>query len=110
MKKVTSIAGSDMVLKYQLVSEDLDALVTVRSDADLQYMFDEHDRHVNVATMLRTFLFPSKPIVVDNQSPVSEPHMSEQYYIDAINGIIHTNTNPPATCSLSLLPTCTCEQ
>ncbi|XP_028796680.1 uncharacterized protein LOC114752126 [Neltuma alba] len=91
MKKVTALTDSDMVLKYQLVPEDLDALVTVRSDADLQHMFDEHDRHGNGAPMLRAFLFPTKPIVLENQSLVSEPHASEQRYIDAINGIIHIN-------------------
>ncbi|KAI9107250.1 hypothetical protein K1719_021638 [Acacia pycnantha] len=44
MKKVTPLTGRDMIFKYQLVPEDLDTLVTVRSDADLQHMFDEHDR------------------------------------------------------------------
>lgn len=79
-----------MILKYQLVPEDLDALVSVRSDADLKHMFDEHDRHVGGAPMLRAFLFPSKPVVLENQATVSEPQMLEQRYIDAINGIIHT--------------------
>ncbi|XP_054779009.1 uncharacterized protein LOC129286930 [Prosopis cineraria] len=91
MKKVTALTDGEMVLKYQLVPEDLDALVTVRSDADLQHMFDEHDRHGIGAPMLRAFLFPSKPLVLENQSSFTEPHPSEQRYIDAINGIIHIN-------------------
>ncbi|KAK4254452.1 hypothetical protein QN277_009835 [Acacia crassicarpa] len=89
MKKVTPLTGRDMIFKYQLVPEDLDTLVTVRSDVDLQHMFDEHDHLGNGAPMLRAFLFPSKPTALENQSFVSEPHMSEQRYVDAINGFIH---------------------
>ncbi|XP_057503458.1 protein PAL OF QUIRKY-like [Actinidia eriantha] len=45
MKKLASISGGDIILKYQLIPEDLDALVTVKSDADFRHMMDEHDRY-----------------------------------------------------------------
>ena len=83
-----------MVLKYQLVPEDLDALVSVRNDEDLKHMIEEHDRHESGGIpMLRAFLFPSKPVVVENQvqAAASEPYVLEQRYIDAINGIIRTS-------------------
>ncbi|KAJ7946567.1 Octicosapeptide/Phox/Bem1p domain-containing protein [Quillaja saponaria] len=92
MKKLIAYVDGDMVLKYQLIPEDLDALVSVRSDEDLKHMFDEYDRHESEgAAMLRAFLFPSKPIILKNQPLPFEPHALEQRYIDAVNGIIRTN-------------------
>ncbi|KAG2704249.1 hypothetical protein I3760_06G175900 [Carya illinoinensis] len=93
MKKVAAVFDADTILKYQVIPEDLDALVSVRSDEDLKHMLDEYDRHESEATMrLRTFLFPSNPIMVDNQATYPEPHALEQRYVDAINGIIRTTT------------------
>ncbi|RDX97605.1 hypothetical protein CR513_19600, partial [Mucuna pruriens] len=85
MKKVSSMVEGEMVLKYQLVPEDLDALVSVRTEEDVKHMIEEHDRpHTG---MLRAFLFsPSKPGLV-----ASEPYLLEQRYIDAVNGIIRTS-------------------
>ncbi|MED6143131.1 hypothetical protein PIB30_003841 [Stylosanthes scabra] len=92
MKKLSSMIDGveNMVLKYQLVPEDLDTLVSVRNDEDLKHMIEEHDRHeLGGAPLLRTFLFPSKPILVDNQSTSgTEPYALEQRYIDAINGFL----------------------
>ncbi|KAM3291004.1 hypothetical protein P3S67_019293 [Capsicum chacoense] len=86
MKKLTPQIEGDMVLKYQLVHEDLDALVSVKTDEDLRHMLDEYDRcESSGIPRLRAFLFPSKPIVVDHQTMPAEPL---ERYIDAINGII----------------------
>lgn len=84
MKKLTYQIEGEMVLKYQLLPEDLDALVTVRSDEDLSHMLDEYDRNENSGTpKLRTFLFPTKPNQMENQTEI---HTLEQRYIAAING------------------------
>lgn len=78
-----------MVLKYQLVPEDLDALVSVKNDEDLRHMFNEHDQYESAGTpRLRAFLFPAKPVVLENQM---ETHAVEQRYIDAINGIVRAS-------------------
>lgn len=92
MEKVTALIDCDMVLKYRPFHEDLDALVSVRTDEDLKHMFNECVRYESRGTsMLRAFLFPSRPIVLDNQATIFEPHLLEQRYIDAINGIIRTS-------------------
>ncbi|CAH9131839.1 unnamed protein product [Cuscuta epithymum] len=98
MKKLRyqQIEGQDVVLKYQVVPEDLDALVSVKTDEDVEYMIEECERHRTAggSTRLRAFLFPSKPVVVLEQSPlriISPEAAIEQLYIDAINGIIHRN-------------------
>lgn len=81
-----------MVLKYQLAPEDLDALVSVKSDEDLRHMIDEYDRNENAgAPRLRSFLFPSKPVVLENHMEI---HGLEQRYIDAVNGFVRAP--PPA--------------
>ncbi|XP_027338791.1 uncharacterized protein LOC113852657 [Abrus precatorius] len=89
MKKLSSMFDGDMVLKYQLVPEDLDALVSVRAEEDLKHMIEEHDRHQT--GLLRAFLFPPKPVVVEN-TPPTEAYLLEQRYIDAINGIVRTSS------------------
>ncbi|KAL7002043.1 hypothetical protein U1Q18_003193 [Sarracenia purpurea var. burkii] len=96
MKKLASLSNGDTVLKYQLIPEDLDTLVSVKSDVDLRHMIEEHDRYESTGTpMLRAFLFPTNPIVVENHQTSSvEPIVAtlEQRYIDAVNGIIRAAT------------------
>ena len=100
MKKVSGMVDGEVVFKYQVIPEELDALVTVKTDEDLKHMVEEHDRHgTGGSPLLRAFLFPSKPLLVDTQvqmqgQPVAphpvlsvEPYWLEQRYIDAINGI-----------------------
>lgn len=96
MKKLSALFEGDMILKYQLAAEDLDALVSVKSDEDLKHMFDEYDRHASEGSpRLRAFLFPSVPTVIETQQVASlDPHALEQRYIDAVNGIIRMNLSP----------------
>lgn len=77
---------NDVVLKYQILPEDLDALVSVKSDEELKHMMDEYNRHEK----LRTFLFPANPLVLESQlGPIeSSPQTIEQRYIEAVNGIL----------------------
>lgn len=89
MKKLSTLFDGEMVLKYQIVPEDLDALVSVRSDEDLKHMMDEYDRHESEGTLkLRAFLFPPKPVILENQVGPMDPQLIEQRYIDAINGVV----------------------
>ncbi|XP_050378416.1 uncharacterized protein LOC126795666 [Argentina anserina] len=99
MKKVNAIVEGDMVLKYQLVPEDLDALVSVRSDEDVKHMFDEYNRQENqgMTPRLRTFLFPSKPIMIESNNNSNNPLELEQRYIDAINGIVRSSKQATPT-------------
>ncbi|OVA03652.1 Phox/Bem1p [Macleaya cordata] len=94
MKKLNSLANGDMALKYQVIPEDLDILVSVTCEEDLHHMFNEYDRwdvrsSENGGTpRLRAFLFPSNQILTDNQTvPNNIERLDiEQRYIDAING------------------------
>lgn len=88
MKKLTAITENDNVLKYQIIPEDLDALVSVKSDEDVKHMIEEYNRHET--PKLRTFLFPKNPLVLENQLGTIESQTIEQRYIEAINGILPT--------------------
>ncbi|XP_022725317.1 uncharacterized protein LOC111281852 [Durio zibethinus] len=88
MKKLNSMVDGDMILRYQVIPEELDALVTVKSDEDLKHMVDEYDRLEGEGTpKLRAFLFPSSPVVVENQMNPVDP------YIEAVNGITRPSSN-----------------
>ncbi|KAA0037802.1 octicosapeptide/Phox/Bem1p domain-containing family protein [Cucumis melo var. makuwa] len=80
-----------MVLKYQLVLEDLDVLVSVRSDEDLKHRLDEYDC-LESEGKLQFFLFPSNPIFIKAQSFSSNPQQIEQRYFEAINDIVRSGS------------------
>ncbi|XXG39493.1 hypothetical protein AAC387_Pa01g0439 [Persea americana] len=102
MNKLARLFKSNVVLKYQLMPEDLDALVSVTCDEDLRNMFDEFDFHIAMrsrdgrSARMRAFLFPLTPITMDTQISISNTNEMdldgglEQHYIEAINGITRT--------------------
>ncbi|XP_026388365.1 homeotic protein proboscipedia-like [Papaver somniferum] len=112
MTKLAGIFGGDTVLKYQLIPEDLDALVSVTNDDDLRYMLDEYDRHSrasesNEIPKLRAFLFPSDPTVIKSQIfPTNESYAIEQRYIDAINGVVHSSSTNRVRPCFSISSSC----
>uniref|UniRef100_A0A7N0UA02 PB1 domain-containing protein n=1 Tax=Kalanchoe fedtschenkoi TaxID=63787 RepID=A0A7N0UA02_KALFE len=97
MKKLSDLVEgeNEMVLKYQLVPEELDTLVSVRTDVDLKHMLEEYDRQEHQAgtPKMRAYLFPSKQVVVET-GPGLSSHALEQRYIDAINGIVRATPSP----------------
>ncbi|XP_051144114.1 uncharacterized protein LOC127260423 [Andrographis paniculata] len=92
MKKLKSIVDGETVLKYQVAAEELDALVSVKSDEDLCYMLDEINRcEAAGGPRLRAFLFPPAPVLMEHHQTGSsfELHTALAHrYIDAINGIV----------------------
>ena len=97
MERLTYLIDGDMILKYQLLTEDLDALVSVKSDEDVGHMFDEIEHYENAGCpRMRAFLFPvNHTLIIENQT---EPIPVEQRYIYSINGI---NTSQVSSLSSS---------
>ena len=65
ISKLSTLCGdTDVLFKYQLLGEDLDALISVTNDDDLEHMMHEYDRlyhaYVKPAHM-RLFLFSVNP-------------------------------------------------
>lgn len=93
MKRLTYLIDGDMILKNQVVSEDLDALVSVISDEDIQHIFDEIERYESVGSpRMRAFLFPMNHVVMENQIGSMEPLTLKQRYINSINGTIRSTS------------------
>lgn len=90
MKKLSYQIDGEMILKYQVASEELDALVTVKCDEDVRYMRDEIE-NAGITSRLRAFLFPKENPTASSSSLDPLHAAVEQRYIDAINGI------PPTT-------------
>ncbi|KAH9323152.1 hypothetical protein KI387_017791, partial [Taxus chinensis] len=68
--------GEGVVLKCQLPGEDLDALVSIKSDEDLENMLEEYDRFQarNGSSKVRAFLFPKPGVPLT--PPVAAGHMA----------------------------------
>lgn len=56
--KMTEILGSSVALKFQMPTEDLDTLVSIKSDEDLENLLEEYER---LEVKVRAFLFPLNP-------------------------------------------------
>lgn len=92
--KLSKLSGTTNIsVKYQLPTEDLDALISVTTDEDVENMMEEYDRMVMSGIGLKTarlrlFLFPN-----DEESRASSISSlldgslkREHWFFDAING------------------------
>ncbi|KZV25646.1 hypothetical protein F511_18930 [Dorcoceras hygrometricum] len=70
MVKFVESCGFSVYLRCKLPSEDLDVLISIKSDEDLRNVIDEYDR-VSPGTKIRAVLFPVKS--VKKISPPSSP-------------------------------------
>ncbi|KAJ7525975.1 hypothetical protein O6H91_17G076500 [Diphasiastrum complanatum] len=91
MAKLAKLAGRDIVVKYQLPYEDLDALVSVVSDEDIQNMLEEYEKAEarkakKNLLRLRLFLFPNKR-QDEGIERVGGLRTPEQQFLDAVNGL-----------------------
>eukprot|EP00249_Psilotum_nudum_P016406 c25807_g1_i1 orf=479-2935(+) len=88
--KLSRLFGSSLIVKYQLPTEDLDALISVTSDEDLENMMEESDKlqACNRPSRLRLFLFPTK---LDSQNSLSDllenNRNRENWFVEALNGL-----------------------
>ncbi|KAL7586257.1 uncharacterized protein LOC111908357 [Lactuca sativa] len=89
LQKMYDSYGQNLVIKYQLPDEDLDALVTVSRPDDLVNMMDEYDKLVERSSdgsaKLRVFLFSH----LESSSAIRFKDLQDsgQRYVEAVNGI-----------------------
>ncbi|XP_047943449.1 uncharacterized protein LOC125190244 [Salvia hispanica] len=93
--KFVESCGSSMILKCKLPTEDLDVLVSIKSDEELRIVIEEYER-VSPESKIRAVLFPLKSVKKISQppSPVScfdFPSVSKPYAAVAA----HFQRNPP---------------
>ncbi|GFP84496.1 serine/threonine-protein kinase ctr1 [Phtheirospermum japonicum] len=83
---------SNVVIKYQLPDEDLDALVSVSCPDDFENMMDEYeklcDRSSDGSTKLRIFLFSPSELETASLAQIGDLQDGGQRYVEAVNGIM----------------------
>lgn len=91
MQKMVDTYGQPVVMKYQLLDEDLDALVSVSCPDDLENMMDEYEKLIGRSSdgsaKLRIFLFSSSELDPPGGVQLGDLHDSGQRYVEAVNGI-----------------------
>ncbi|XP_060171932.1 uncharacterized protein LOC132603070 isoform X1 [Lycium barbarum] len=91
VRKMVDTYGQDVVIKYQLPDEDLDALVSVSCPEDLENMMDEYEKLVQRASdgsaKLRVFLFSASELESSSVVQLIDMQDSGQKYVEAVNGI-----------------------
>ncbi|KAI3684968.1 hypothetical protein L6452_34198 [Arctium lappa] len=89
VQKMFDSYGQNVIIKYQLPKEDLDALVTVSRLDDLENMMDEYDklveRYSDGSAKLKVFLFTE----LESSSVIRFKDLQDsgQKYVEAENGI-----------------------
>ncbi|KAJ6814916.1 serine/threonine-protein kinase B-raf-like [Iris pallida] len=81
-------AGQTLV-KYQLPSEDLDALISVSCPEDLENMMDEYEKiaESDGSAKLRVFLFSPADLSPRAASASGDSADPDQRYFEAVNGV-----------------------
>lgn len=92
VQKMIDTYGQNVVIKYQLPEEDLDALVSVSCPDDLENMMDEYEklleRSPDGSAKLRVFLFSASEVDSAGMVPIGDWHDGGQKYVEAVNGYI----------------------
>lgn len=92
VQKMVDTYGQNVVIKYQLPEEDLDALVSVSCPDDLENMMDEYDklleRSPDGSAKLRVFLFSASEVDSAGMVSIGDWHDGGQKYVEAVNGYI----------------------
>ncbi|KAM7508298.1 hypothetical protein LguiA_018751 [Lonicera macranthoides] len=91
VQKMADSCGQNVVIKYQLPGEDLDALVSVSCQDDLVNMMDEYNKLVerssDGSSKLRVFLFLTSEPNSPSLGQLGDLECSGQRYVEAVNGI-----------------------
>jgi tRNA A-37 threonylcarbamoyl transferase component Bud32 len=93
VRKMTDTYGQNVIIKYQLPDEDLDALVLVSCPDDLDNMMDEYEklaaRSSEGSAKLRVFLFSASELDASSSLiQVGDLQDSSQRYVEAVNGVV----------------------
>ncbi|CAG7896195.1 hypothetical protein BRARA_B03898 [Brassica rapa] len=87
--KLSAVCGGvgDVLFKYQLPGEDLDALISVTNDDDLEHMMHEYDRLLRVSSKparMRLFLFP---VSSGGFGSEGSSHSDRDRFVEALNTV-----------------------
>lgn len=91
VQKMSDMYGENVVIKYQLPDEDLDALVSVSCPDDLENMMDEYEKLIERSSdgsaKLRIFLFSPSELENAGLAHIGDLQDVGHKYVEAVNGI-----------------------
>ncbi|GMH05381.1 hypothetical protein Nepgr_007221 [Nepenthes gracilis] len=91
LSKLSKLTGTaDISIKYQMLNEDLDALITIATDEDVENMMEELERQNNKTARLRLFLFSNTNNGDESRassisSLLDGSSKRESWFLDALN-------------------------
>ncbi|KAL3824565.1 hypothetical protein ACJIZ3_020594 [Penstemon smallii] len=92
VEKMAETYAQNVVIKYQLPEEDLDALVSVSCPDDLENMMDEYEKLIERSSdgsaKLRIFLFSPSDLESSSLVHMGDFKESGQRYVEAVNGVV----------------------
>ncbi|XP_074309925.1 RAF-like serine/threonine-protein kinase PRAF [Silene latifolia] len=102
--KMGELCGTEVRLRCQLPTEDLDALITIKSDEDLGNMIEEYDRITTPSAMkVRAFLLPLKSST-ESPNSLSPNSLSPSSSFNSAGGSSPRYTPPPPPPSMVAFP------
>ncbi|CAN6371736.1 unnamed protein product [Urochloa humidicola] len=107
-RKLRELCGWDVLLRCQLPTEDLDALVSVTGDDDLANLLEEYDaagKDRLQPLKIRAFLFPRTPPPRGSPPPTPASASSRPSPSSTLNPR-HQNTSPPTAACVPSSTTC----
>ncbi|KAJ0240168.1 Serine-threonine/tyrosine-protein kinase [Hirschfeldia incana] len=93
MQKTFAICNHPHTIKYQLPGEDLDALISVRSDEDLLHMIEEYQEaeEKGGSKRIRVFLVSSTETQNINQN-TQHTDIEHYHFLSALNGFVDVSS------------------
>ncbi|ESQ31440.1 hypothetical protein EUTSA_v10004027mg [Eutrema salsugineum] len=105
--KLSAVCGDgagDVLFKYQLPGEDLDALISVTNDDDLEHMMHEYDRLLRMSSKparMRLFLFPASSSASAGFGSEGSTQSDRDRFVEALNTV---RTRPESEKSVTAPP------
>lgn len=92
--KFGELCGSSMSLRCKLPSEDLDVLISVKSDKDFASVIEEYDRHQDLK--IRAILSPIKSLKQISPTPSAVSSVKISHTPSAVSSVNFSPSESPA--------------
>lgn len=113
LMKMAELCGTSVVVRCQLPTDDLDALVSIKSDEDLINIIEEYDLVSSSSAKIKAFLWPTKPKKIPSPPPseinATSPPMLSPRSLSPTPTYTSVSTSPryvPVSMPVAAFPTC----
>uniref|UniRef100_A0A7C8ZTD5 PB1 domain-containing protein n=1 Tax=Opuntia streptacantha TaxID=393608 RepID=A0A7C8ZTD5_OPUST len=113
LMKMGELCGTSVVVRCQLPTEDLDALVSIKSDEDLINIIEEYDLVSSSSAKIKAFLWPTKSKITPSPQPseinATSPPMLSPRSLSPSPTYTSSSTSPmyfPVPVAVAAFPIC----